>query len=188
MMSQTVILSKSFFGGAKPYAFTEHGVAMLASVLKTPVAVETSLRILRTFVEMRKLIGSYAGLLQRMDRFLIIDENIIYHIGASLKDMGKKWFAFSIIEKDAVAILDRISQVRFDCRVCIVDWLFWLHQPDSIYIPLRRNIFITKIWYYQKKVIGLANKQIKVYKTTLKHTTHLKTLKDTTHSNSNIMI
>jgi hypothetical protein len=46
------------------------------------------------------------------DRFLIIDENIIYHIGASLKDLGKKWFAFSMIEKDAVAILERVSKVR----------------------------------------------------------------------------
>jgi len=43
---------------------------------------------------------------------LIIDGNIIYHIGASLKDLGKKWFAFSRIEKDAVAILERISKVR----------------------------------------------------------------------------
>ncbi len=32
------------------------------------------------------------------DRFMIIDEEIVYHIGASLKDLGKKWFAFSHIE------------------------------------------------------------------------------------------
>ena len=31
------------------------------------------------------------------DRFLIIDQQIVYHIGASLKDLGKKWFAFSKI-------------------------------------------------------------------------------------------
>ncbi|MCX8472607.1 MAG: hypothetical protein ORN85_03060 [Sediminibacterium sp.] len=29
------------------------------------------------------------------DRFLIIDEQVVYHLGASLKDLGKKWFAFS---------------------------------------------------------------------------------------------
>lgn len=29
------------------------------------------------------------------DRFIIIDENEVYHLGASLKDLGKKWFAFS---------------------------------------------------------------------------------------------
>lgn len=35
------------------------------------------------------------------DRFLIIDNNTVYHIGASLKDLGKKWFAFSKINIDA---------------------------------------------------------------------------------------
>jgi hypothetical protein len=35
------------------------------------------------------------------DRFLIIDNNSVYHIGDSLKDLGKKWFAFSKIELNA---------------------------------------------------------------------------------------
>ncbi len=42
------------------------------------------------------------------DRFLIID-NQIYHIGASLKDLGKKWFAFSKLEIDAKLILGRLD-------------------------------------------------------------------------------
>ncbi len=42
------------------------------------------------------------------DRFLIIDEMEVYHIGASLKDLGKSWFAFSRIEMDASDILDRL--------------------------------------------------------------------------------
>jgi hypothetical protein len=41
------------------------------------------------------------------DRFLIID-NTVYHIGASLKDLGKKWFAFSKMELDASELLQRI--------------------------------------------------------------------------------
>jgi len=36
------------------------------------------------------------------DRFLIIDETEIYHLGASLKDLGKKWFAFSKLDKSSV--------------------------------------------------------------------------------------
>jgi len=36
------------------------------------------------------------------DRFLILDENTVYHIGASLKDLGKKWFAFTKLEVDSV--------------------------------------------------------------------------------------
>jgi len=43
------------------------------------------------------------------DRFLIIDRKTIYHIGASLKDLGKKWFAFSIIDFEVNYILKRLN-------------------------------------------------------------------------------
>ncbi len=42
------------------------------------------------------------------DRFLIIDETEIYHLGASLKDLGKKWFAFSKLNIDSKDFLDRL--------------------------------------------------------------------------------
>ena len=46
------------------------------------------------------------------DRFLIIDELDIYHLGASLKDLGKKWFAFSKMNKNSVSdILKEIENV-----------------------------------------------------------------------------
>ena len=41
------------------------------------------------------------------DRFLIIDKQHIYHIGASLKDLGKKWFAFSKLDMSALALLQQ---------------------------------------------------------------------------------
>ena len=44
------------------------------------------------------------------DRFLIIDEKEIYHIGASLKDLGKKWFAFSLLEAESFGLLDRVKK------------------------------------------------------------------------------
>ncbi|HIQ46069.1 MAG TPA: DNA-binding protein [Sulfurovum sp.] len=44
------------------------------------------------------------------DRFLLIDEKI-YHLGASLKDLGKKWFAFSLIEEDVFELKKRVSEV-----------------------------------------------------------------------------
>jgi hypothetical protein len=43
------------------------------------------------------------------DRFLIIDQNTVYHIGASLKDLGKKWFAFSKLNLDAGEIISRLG-------------------------------------------------------------------------------
>lgn len=47
---------------------------------------------------------------QSHDRFLIIDGNDVYHLGASLKDLGKKWFAFSKMERQSVeSIINSIS-------------------------------------------------------------------------------
>lgn len=43
------------------------------------------------------------------DRFLIIDQKDVYHIGASLKDLGKKWFAFSKIEIDALELINKLN-------------------------------------------------------------------------------
>jgi len=43
------------------------------------------------------------------DRFLIIDNKDIYHLGASLKDLGKKWFAFSKIENEGLFLLEKIT-------------------------------------------------------------------------------
>lgn len=46
------------------------------------------------------------------DRFLIIDEKEIYHLGASLKDLGKKWFAFSKLNINSVSsILNSIKEL-----------------------------------------------------------------------------
>lgn len=46
------------------------------------------------------------------DRFLIIDRQIVYHIGASLKDLGKKWFAFSKIGLDAREMIEKLERER----------------------------------------------------------------------------
>jgi hypothetical protein len=205
-----------------PYAFTEQGVSMLSSVLKSKVAVDISVKIIRTFVNMRKMINSNTPMFERFerveqrlslhdenfdtlfkaledkslipiqgifyngqtfdaykfvndliksaktdiklldnyidetvltlfskvsdikvtiytktitkqlkldlekynsqynnieikkfdnshDRFLIIDENEVYHIGASLKDLGKNWFAFSRMDEQNLSILGRLK-------------------------------------------------------------------------------
>jgi hypothetical protein len=213
----------------KHYVFTEQGIAMLSTVLRSDEAVRMSIRIMDAFVEMRKVIAVYAGLMQRMehverkqleaqletdrkfervfkvleahteapkegiffdgqvfdayvfvsgliksaqrsiilidnyvdesvllllakrsanvdatvytaqlaaqlqldlqkhnaqyppisietfnrshDRFLVID-NDVYHIGASLKDLGKKWFAFSRMDIDAGSTINRIKELK----------------------------------------------------------------------------
>lgn len=47
---------------------------------------------------------------QAHDRFLILDQKEIYHIGASLKDLGKKWFAFSKMNLDAGEVIMKLQE------------------------------------------------------------------------------
>jgi hypothetical protein len=44
------------------------------------------------------------------DRFLIIDKDTVYHIGASLKDLGKKWFAFSKMGREGLQVVEKLRQ------------------------------------------------------------------------------
>lgn len=147
-----------------PYAFTEQGIAMLSAVLRSDVAIQVSIRIMETFVEMRRymanksiiLIDGYVdiGTLNILskkkkavevciytfsntklsaqditnfnaqypklevkytrafhDRFLILDNTKAYHIGASLKDAGKKCFGINKIE-DSGVIRDIMQRVQ----------------------------------------------------------------------------
>ncbi|MGE4319326.1 MAG: ORF6N domain-containing protein [Deferribacterales bacterium] len=218
------------YSSTLPYAFTEQGVAMLSAVLKSDVAVKISIKIINTFIEMRKFLSGNAVIFQKFqelesrqksyeheseakfekifkaiedrdivpkqgifydgeifdaysfvcdlvrkaksdivvidnyiddtvltllskrssgcaasiytdriskqlnldiqkhnqqypainvkelknchDRFIIIDKKEIYHIGASLKDLGKKWFAFSKLDSDSLQILDKIKSIK----------------------------------------------------------------------------
>ena len=67
LVSQTVIPSRSHFGGAIPMAFTEQGVAMLSSVLRSARAIEVNIAIMRTFVQLRRLMDSNRELAQRIE-------------------------------------------------------------------------------------------------------------------------
>lgn len=227
LVSQSVIPSKGVLGGALPFVFTEHGVAALSSVLTSDRAIEVNITIMRAFVEMRRLLATGGGLLQRMDslekrqlghefetnarfdrvfdaleqkslsqtqgiffdgqifdayvfvndllrtakksivlidnyiddsvllqlakrrkgvgvtiltksiskalaqdlkkhnaqyppiairefaashdRFLILDGEAVYHLGASLKDLGKRWFAFSRMDKAGLVVMQRVD-------------------------------------------------------------------------------
>ena len=77
--SQFATLNKGRGSNIKylPYAFTEHGILMLASVLKSDVAVEASIQIMNAFVAMRRTLASIAPMLSRIDtleRRQIVDQ------------------------------------------------------------------------------------------------------------------
>jgi len=67
LVSQNVIPSRGKFGGARPMAFTEQGVAMLSSVLRSPRAVQVNIAIMRTFVRLRKMLLSNAELARKLN-------------------------------------------------------------------------------------------------------------------------
>lgn len=47
------------------------------------------------------------------DRFLVLDGQSVYHLGASLKDLGKKWFAFTRMEKSGLKVMGRLGEVGY---------------------------------------------------------------------------
>jgi hypothetical protein len=68
MVSQNAIPSRKYLGGYLPYAFTEHGVLMLATVLKSDTAIQVSLRIIEIFVKMRELLSSHKDILLKLEQ------------------------------------------------------------------------------------------------------------------------
>ena len=67
LRSQTV--TSSSWGGRRypPYAFTEQGVAMLSSVLKSQSAIQANIEIMRAFVRLRRMLAESAELARRLD-------------------------------------------------------------------------------------------------------------------------
>ena len=67
MVSQNAIPSKKHLGGSLPYVFTEHGVLMLANVLKSGQALQMSVRIIEIFVKLREMLLTHKDLLLKMN-------------------------------------------------------------------------------------------------------------------------
>jgi ORF6N domain len=65
--SQTVTLKQGKNPKYRPYGFTEQGVAMLSSVLRSNQAIEVNIAIMRAFVRLRQVIASHAGLARKLD-------------------------------------------------------------------------------------------------------------------------
>ena len=118
----------------EPYAFAEHGVTMLAAVLKSEtvlidgyvdlsvlerlakkkngvnVTIYTDPKTKLTSQDVQKFNAQYPTMTVKHttkmhDRFLIIDNAVLYHVGASLKDLGKKCFAFEILDSSLISAI-----------------------------------------------------------------------------------
>jgi hypothetical protein len=87
LRSQAVTSNKSR-GGRRysPYAFTEHGAVMLASVLNSPTAIEASIKVVRAFVNLRSILALHQDLADRIEELEKVSSNhkqtfeVVYHL------------------------------------------------------------------------------------------------------------
>lgn len=73
-----------------PYAFTENGVAMLSSVLRSKTAIEVNIRIMRAFTAMRSFLISNAHMFKRLET---IEHNYLL-VNRHLSEHDKKFFKY----------------------------------------------------------------------------------------------
>jgi hypothetical protein len=68
MVSHFAIPSRKHLGGTLPYAFTEHGILMLANVLKSERAIAMSVRIIELFVKLREVLLTHKDILLKVEQ------------------------------------------------------------------------------------------------------------------------
>ena len=122
LMSQSV--TSSGHGGRRklPWAFTEHGALMLASVLNSEVAVQASVRVVRAFVKLREMIAANAQLaakLEELERRLDSHDKAIVDLFAALKRLleppappKKREIGFHVREKAAHYRVQHRSRIK----------------------------------------------------------------------------
>ena len=92
-VSQNVIPPDYNFGVAMPMAFTEQGVAMLSSVLRSKVAIEVNISIMRAFVLMRQMAIGYEELSRRIEELEVSTDaqfNELYQAVTQLLSQSKQ--------------------------------------------------------------------------------------------------
>ena len=92
-VSQNVIPPDYNFGAALPMAFTEQGVAMLSSVLRSKVAIEVNISIMRAFVLMRQMAIGYEELSRRIEELEVSTDaqfNELYQVLTQLLSQSKQ--------------------------------------------------------------------------------------------------
>ena len=134
LISQIVISSlenNDRHGGRRklPYVFTEQGIAMLSALLRSDIAIQTSINIMDTFVEMRRLIGNNALLFDRLNNVELTQreyqrhtnerlEQIFDYIAEHEESSQKVFFDGQIY--DAFSLLTKLIQ-RANNKIILID-------------------------------------------------------------------
>lgn len=108
-----------------PFAYTEQGVAMLSAVLRSETAVNVSIQIMQTFVEMRKLLINNAGLLQRVEKIetklIVSDANFEKIFNAMLdKEVKKENIFFAGQIYDAYSFVIQLIE-KANTEIVLID-------------------------------------------------------------------
>ena len=103
---KSVVLIDNYVNESTLLMLSKRGEGVTATVYTAKVDKRLQLDLKRHNEEYPPI--EMAEYKQAHDRFLLIDTDV-YHIGASLKDLGKKWFAFARLHLDAKELLDRIQ-------------------------------------------------------------------------------
>lgn len=109
LVSQNVIPGRGQLGGVLPMAFTEQGVAMLSSVLRSARAVEVNIGIMRAFVRFREMLLSHAELAQQLSamekkydrQFKVVFDAIRQLMDPPKGDEARKEIGFHVREASA---------------------------------------------------------------------------------------
>jgi hypothetical protein len=111
--SQFVILNKTRGTNIKyqPYAFTEHGILMLSSVLKSSRAVQVNIQIMRTFVRLRQMLISNETLIERLDE---LEENYDAKFGIVFRAIRQLMNPRAVKKSQ----LDSAPGLQRDRRIC----------------------------------------------------------------------
>ncbi|MGN8068582.1 ORF6N domain-containing protein [Mucilaginibacter sp. 22184] len=90
MVSQNAIPSRKHLGGSLPYAFSEHGILMLANVIKSQRAIAMSIKIIEVFVKFREMLISQKDLLlkfEQLEKLVVQHDDDITAIFQALKQL-----------------------------------------------------------------------------------------------------
>ncbi|WP_342648226.1 ORF6N domain-containing protein [Mucilaginibacter sp. CSA2-8R] len=90
MVSQNAIPSRQSLGGSLPYAFSEHGILMLANVIKSQQAIAMSIKIIEVFVKFREMLISQKDLLlkfEQLEKLVVQHDEDITAIFQALKQL-----------------------------------------------------------------------------------------------------
>jgi phage regulator Rha-like protein len=68
MVSQNAIPSKQHLGGSLPYVFSEHGVLMLANILKSERAIQVSIKLVEIFIKLREMLPTHKDILLKLEQ------------------------------------------------------------------------------------------------------------------------